>query len=227
MRPEFWTDDPRILVAGGRITEIIPNASMTQAQRFNALTRLSILVAVLGGIVGGMSVVIAGLVAVAILAAVYTAEEGARVREGYGQTPQTPADVEDGADAPGVAEMTAQNPTGARLLGVPLSTQDPGGSARLTPATLNEKALDAIASVNADDGDESDMTMRERLFADLGDKDIFDHSMRQFYTPPAHTHGGGYKRYLDYLYGNMTSCKEGDAAACVRGSMSNWAMLHG
>ena len=56
----------------------------------------------------------------------------------------------------------------------------------------------------------------KRLFKDLGDSFIFDQSMRSFYATPNTQVPNDQKAFADFCYGDMISCRGGDALACSR-----------
>ncbi|MDA7495544.1 hypothetical protein N8459_03445, partial [Nitrosopumilus sp.] len=55
-----------------------------------------------------------------------------------------------------------------------------------------------------------------KLFHSLVDKYNFDQADRQFYTTASTTIPSDQKAFADYLYGDMKSCKEGNAFACMQ-----------
>jgi len=55
-----------------------------------------------------------------------------------------------------------------------------------------------------------------RLFRDLGDNFDFDQSMRSFYATANTSIPNDQTAFADFLYGDMISCKEGNAFACSR-----------
>ena len=56
----------------------------------------------------------------------------------------------------------------------------------------------------------------EKLFKDLGDSYNFEHSMRNWYSTPNTQIPNDQKGFADFCYGDMSSCKEGDALACSK-----------
>ena len=59
-------------------------------------------------------------------------------------------------------------------------------------------------------------TTNSELFGDLGENFEFDQSMRSFYSNPATQIPNDQGAFAQYLYGNMPSCRDGDAFACVQ-----------
>lgn len=77
-------------------------------------------------------------------------------------------------------------------------------------ATINGSVQQMIATLNASNADS------EKLFMDLGDNFRFDQSMRQFY-PTANTQiPSDQDGFLEFCYGGMISCKQGNELACTR-----------
>ena len=61
-----------------------------------------------------------------------------------------------------------------------------------------------------------DPTIEDRLFKDLGDNFSFDQSMRTWYATPNTQVPNDQKKFAEFCYGGMTSCKEGNEIACSR-----------
>ena len=56
----------------------------------------------------------------------------------------------------------------------------------------------------------------KQLFSGLGNSFEFDNMMHQFYSMPSTTVPNDQKGYSEFLYGTMSSCKEGDPIACLK-----------
>jgi hypothetical protein len=74
-----------------------------------------------------------------------------------------------------------------------------------------EKAKECVRRNNPDQPD-----ITEKLFQDLGDEYVFEQSLRQFTTTPSTTIPNDQEAFMDFCYGGMTSCKEGNAFACAK-----------
>lgn len=57
-----------------------------------------------------------------------------------------------------------------------------------------------------------------KLFSNLGDSCVFEHSMRSFYATPNTRVDNDQAAFAKFCYGDMRSCKEGDEFACSRNS---------
>ena len=62
----------------------------------------------------------------------------------------------------------------------------------------------------------------DKLFKDLGDSYTFDQSMRTWYATPNTQVPNDQHAFAEYCYGNMISCKEGNALACSRSMPPHW-----
>ena len=58
--------------------------------------------------------------------------------------------------------------------------------------------------------------LEKKLFKDLGDEIEFDRSMHNFYTTPNTKIPNDQDKFAQFCYGDMPSCKEGDALACEK-----------
>ena len=58
----------------------------------------------------------------------------------------------------------------------------------------------------------------KKLFRNIGDDIDFEASMRNFHTNPSTTIPNNQKEFAEFCYGKMTSCKEGNDFACMKGN---------
>ena len=63
-----------------------------------------------------------------------------------------------------------------------------------------------------------DPDLEKKLFKDLGDEIEFDRSMHNFYTTPNTKIPNDQDKFAQFCYGDMPSCKEGNALACEKGA---------
>ena len=59
----------------------------------------------------------------------------------------------------------------------------------------------------------------KQLFGDLGEQFEFDQSQWSFYSTPNTKIPNDQGAFADYLYGDMPSCRDGDAFACVQDNL--------
>ena len=65
-----------------------------------------------------------------------------------------------------------------------------------------------------------------RIFKDLGENIDFEQSMRQFYTTASTSIPNNQEDFAKFCYGNMNSCKEGDALQCEKNNTKNRKVIY-
>ena len=76
---------------------------------------------------------------------------------------------------------------------------------------INQKTIDFVGEQF-----DNDERIKKLLFADLADNMEFSFSMRNFNANPATTIPNDQGAFAQFCYGDMISCKEGNALACER-----------
>ena len=223
MSTSFWLNDPTILLKQDDITQIWPSQGMSSNEKLNAITRLVLILSLLGYLVcRTYKIAITGIVTVAAIVLLYTVEKG-KAKQG-----DLKSNMKEAFTGAKVSKMLkddftdpdVRNPAMNVLL--PEINENPNRK-RAAPAfnpvvekSINEKTKKFVASGF------DDPNIDEKLFKDLGDNFIFDQSMRTWYATantqiPNDQHG-----FAEYCYGDMISCKEGNAMACMQGAGPRW-----
>lgn len=70
-------------------------------------------------------------------------------------------------------------------------------------------------TINKKTKEQIEQDLEDKLFKDMGDEINFDHSMRQFTTNPSTTIPNDQTAFLNFCYGNMSSCKDGELDKCI------------
>ena len=224
MQSPFWLKDPTILFNRDKIGELWPTPEMSQNDKLNAITRLVIILSILGYLVTKNVRVIVTclvtLVAIAILQHVQKKNETKEnieeaVKEGF----QTL--TKKSLDTLPLTRPTEKNPVMNVLLPqIQDEPNRPAAAPSFNPVIekeINDKTQEFVVN-NFDNPDGID----ERLFKDLGDSFEFDRSMRQWYSNPSTTVPNDQKSFAEFCYGDMISCKEGNAQACERQAPARW-----
>lgn len=194
-----------------------PKAGDTLAARYNAMTRIVILLMLVGYMItrremillGGALMILALVLAyhyqVSVLGvAAGTGKQtegtlGAGVREGF-TNPTLYSSVK-----PLFTTPTQQNP----IMNVQLPEIQDNPTRKQAAPLYNravEREADAAVKSNLD----------PRIFMDVGDEVNFNSFMRNFYTNPSTTIPNDQGSFMQFLYGNMPSCKEGDGLQCEK-----------
>ena len=187
---KFWADNPSILFDSQYITEIWVYSNMDTNQKLNAISRLVILLSLIGYVCFNRYIIfILGLILLGVIVIIQKSEK----KEGF-------SNVED------YQRITSNNPLQNLLL--PEYKYDKE-KAPLKPRydkevedSINESAKNFILQENKDNSD------IVKLFSNLGDKFEFEQSMRPFYTNPVTSVGQTeYSDFLGFVFGELPSDK--------------------
>lgn len=212
----FWGEDPNILFQS---FEFFPVDSMTYNQNLNAITRLVILITMIGFIfTQNFRLIIIGTITLAAIYILYTIQ----------QKNNKPKEREYFKDAgrellknntPSF-ETTFQNPSSTNpFSNVLLPDYDfkpnkkpaPPSFDMNTNNTILENAKQSVIDLNPSQPD-----LADKLFRDLGEQYVFEQSLRPFYSTASSTIPNDQQAFADFCYGSMVSCKEGNPFACAR-----------
>lgn len=187
---KFWADNPSILFDSRYITEIWIYSNMDTNQKLNAISRLVILLSLIGYVCFNRYIIfVLGLILLGVIVIIQKSEK----KEGF-------SNVED------YQRITSNNPLQNLLL--PEYKYDKE-KAPLKPRydkevedSINENAKKFILQENKDNAD------IVNIFSNLGDKFEFEQSMRPFYTNPVTSVGQTeYSDFLGFVFGSLPSDK--------------------
>lgn len=189
-----WISDPSILWNKDHIYEIIPTDSMTYDQKFNAITRLVILITILLFFIKvSIGVIIVGIIAVIAIRFFYK-------KEGFTTMYETITVPSNKTTMP-----TVENP----LMNVLMSeyTYDPErkGAALSYLPSIDKKIIESVKQ-------QTKLDIYQNKFSDYQ----LDQSMRNFYTTANSTIPNKQGEFADFCYGTMISSKEGNNFALSR-----------
>ena len=218
----FWVNDIKVLFNQNHITHLVPLETMSFEEKLNAMTRLVIVMTLLGYLITKKTkFIITGIITLLAIIFLYKiktepkSKKTINIKEGF-SNPELYKLLKNN-----FTEPSQQNP----LMNVlPNEIQDNPKRNQAAPAynkavekEINEKTKEFITN-NFDDKTNID----ERLFKDLGDNVMFDNSMRAWYSTANTTVPNDQKSFAEYCYGDMVSCKEGNEFACTRNAPPHW-----
>ena len=215
MSNPFWLDNPSILLDKSQIGNIWIKDDMTTIDKYNAITRLVILLSILGLIISkSPNYIISGIITLVIIVFMhkrgYCSNIEKKLKEQFSNLPSADslfAKKVECSDAH--TDPTLENPMGNVLL--PELNANPNRKpAKLAYDCDHKNVINKMTKVSIIKNSDVD----PRLFKDLGDQLEFDYSMRNFYTTPNTTIPNDQKSFAEFCYGNMPSCKECDAVQC-------------
>lgn len=234
----FWLQDPTVLFNNAGITQIIPTSDMNREARLNAISRLIIVLTLLGyAFTLSYNVLLLGVISLGVIAVLNTATEKSRSNatvtkdktEGFSNyanynTGRRRKNVDAVAAAPSPSGLTFQAPTPQDpLMNVLLTDiQDRPSRPAAEPAfnpkverDINQSAQTFVVNdLAGDNGNSTDLD--DRLFRDLGDNYEFSKSMRNYFATPNTRIPNDQHAFAEFCYGSMVSCKEGNMMACAR-----------
>lgn len=216
----FWLHNPAVLFRKENILEIWPTANDTLAARYNAMTRLVILLVLVGYIATRRPMTLIGgaLILVAIVMAYfYQVSVGGASSIGK-QSGVSSLGAEDGGVKEGFTNPTLYN--SVKPLFTTPTPQNPIMNVQLPEIQDNPTRKQAAPLYNRAVEKEADDAVKAnldpRIFMDVGDEVNFNSFMRNFYANPSTTIPNDQGSFMQFLYGNMPSCKEGDGIQCEK-----------
>ncbi len=219
----FWLSDPAVLFKKGDVSKVWPTGKMTKDEKLNAITRLVIVLTLLGYLVTKTArILVTGVVTLVAIVVLRQAQAWKELRQKVSST------AREGFTSPEMYTLT-------KAMYTPPEPQNPVMNVLLPERKYNPERSPAAPSFNPKVESEinastqdfvlnnlGDKKLRSKLFADLGDSFVFDQSMRPWYATANTKVPNDQTAFAEYCYGNMISCKEGDSLACERNSPPRW-----
>lgn len=224
MTTPFWSNDPTILFNKESILQVWPTQQMTFEAKLNAISRIVIVMSLLGFIfTRNWNLIIIGIVTLAIIFTLYKLRKQSLVsslikKEGFSVNPS----MQPSALSP--SPMLTDPVTLKSVLRSnfhPTTKKNPFGNVLLTEINDDPNRLAAAPSFNPDVYDDIDKAVKKQtqmlnpgiintnkqLYGDLKDNYDLDNSMMQFYSMPNTRVANDQGAYSQWLYGNMPSGK--------------------
>ena len=223
MSTPFWLSNPEILLDKNNITQLWINNSMSFEEKLNAISRLIILLTIIGYLVTrNTKIIITGLVtllALIILHRVQTANNTNKIvlKEGFcNANPKLYELIKNNYTQPS-NKNPAMNVLLTEIADDPNRKQAAPAYNPAVEKQINESTQNFVMT-NFD----NDPIIKDRLFKDLGDSFEFDQSMRSWYATPNTRVENDQTAFAKFCFGDMISCKEGDAFGCTRNMPPRW-----
>lgn len=219
MQSELWINQPTILFRSNKIQELWPTKTMKMDEKINALTRLIIVLSILGYLITkNVSTLITGTVLIGMLIILnyfYNKQNKlSKPIEGFGVSNQINTLMKH-------TPPSKKNPMMNVLLPeIQDDPKRPSAEPSYRPET-NTMINQSTQKMVVDSFDNPD-GIEDRLFKDIGDSFEFDRSMIQFNSNPSTTVPNDQKSFAEFCYGDMTSCKEGNSIACNQTMAPRW-----
>ena len=207
MSEEFWFQHPSVLV---KDFEVWPKESMDFKTKLNAISRLIIILTVIGYLYTmNINILIVGLVTLGVIVFLYHQKNEINKKEGF-----TSRDIIPTTDTHYYIP-SAKNPLSNVLLTEIRDNPDrEAAPPAFDPPTHEEINNDVQQMVQDQHPDFPGM--KDKLFKDLGDSVDFHNSMIPFNSNPATQIPNDQNAFAKFCYGDMPSCKAGDDIACLQ-----------
>ena len=203
----IWFKNVHFLFKYDNLLDLWPMEHMSREEKFNAITRLVVLMTVLGVFLfKSIKILITGIVTIIILIITYLILNK-KTQENFSSE-----------DIYEKLKINYTNPTTSNPLMniLPNDIKDNPYKQPAAPSynsavniEINKSAKEFIKN-NFDD-----IKTGEKLFDNLGNFE-FKQSMRQFYTTANTNIPNNQKEFAKFCYGNMASCKDGDVEMCLK-----------
>lgn len=229
--PKFWSNDPNVLLNQKYIFEFFPTENMTYEQKMNAISRLIIVLSVVGFVATyNIRLLIIAIIILTSIFLLYRFQMGEKEKfetkkidlekttEGFEDT-MVATYNNKGVPIPDPAtvfdEPTPMNPFSNVMM---TDYVDNPNKKPAAPANnpLVSKDIVGQAKQMVINSYPDFPGIENKIFRDLGDEITFEQSLRPFYSNPATTIPNDQKAFLDFCYGSMVSAKEGNAFALAR-----------
>ena len=203
---EFWLENPNILLNKNYITEIWPKDNFDLARKLNAITRIIVLMGILGYyLTKSPFIPVSAIVSLIVLVIIFKSKNKI-INEGF-------AHEMDNNNSPNLKEIlkkeftmpTQKNP----VMNVLMNEYKDNPTRKPAAPVYNE---DVHQEMNQKAKSKTD----KRLFKNLGDNISFENSMRNFYAMPNTEIPNNQKDFALFCYGNMSSCKDGNYLQCSK-----------
>lgn len=217
----FWINEPTALFNKNEITQIWFNTSMTFEKKMNAISRLVILLTLIGFVLTGeVKFLLVGLITIACIVCIYLVRQNQVVpysKEGF-ESITNPITLDSMLKSE-FSKTTKYNP----MSNVLLTDIGDDPDKRPAPPSFNKTVSDDIDSATKKAvqmlNPGIDNTNKQLYGDDVIENINFDNSMRAFYSTPNSKVTNDQTAFAKYLYGDMPSCKQGDAFACVQDNL--------
>jgi hypothetical protein len=229
--PKFWSENPNVLLDPTYVFELFPTESMCYSQKLNAVSRLVIILTIIGFIfTRSIRMLIISLIT---LTSIYylnyhksiekediDAHKQYLEQNGISEPFESPAiDLLRQNNIPISNDIFMEPSTDNPFSNVLLNDYDYNPDKKPAPpinkpdvsAKILEEAKQLVQNMNPSQPD-----IASKLFKDLGNQYIFEQSLQPFYSNPSTTIPNDQAACADFCYGSMVSCKEGNPMACAR-----------
>jgi hypothetical protein len=222
MTTPVWLNDPRILLRKDKIMEIWPSQDMTAEEKVNAVSRLVIILVIIGFLLTlKVNIFLLGAATLGIVYLLYYFQNRSmnKYKEKFSNKMSGVYPLLTDPKMYNMNKNLFHKPSKSNpLMNVTLPEiyYDPKRKPA-APSFMPEVESQINKSVKEFVAEPfHDPKIKDKLFADLGDELTFNRSMLQYNAMPNTQVPNDQAAFKEYLYGNMISGKEGNPLALER-----------
>lgn len=216
----IWLNNPAVLLKKGQLNQIWPREYMSRNEKINAITRLVIILTLLGFLVTqSYNFLFTGLVTLGVIAALYYAKEYKQDNQGGGL--QSRAEGFTNPEVYQALKGNFTNPTNKNPFMNVLLPEIQDNPKRKMAAPAYNRAVEK--QINEDTENfvvsnfDNDPQIKKKLFSNLGDSLEFENFGQYNFYATANTRvPNDQTSFADFCYGDMVSGKEGNDFALMR-----------
>lgn len=220
----IWFNNPLVLFKRGHINQIWPKGNMNKNEKINAITRLVIILTILGFLVTqNYNFILTGIITLGVITILYYAKEYKNENDGTNTDSEKKNPVE-GFTNPQVYKSLKNNftnPTNKNPLMNVLLPEIRDEPKRKMAAPAYNKAVEK--EINEDTKNmvvsnfDNDPEIKKKLFSSLGDSFEFeDFGQHNFYATANTRIPNDQSGFANFCYGDMVSGKEGNDFALIK-----------
>lgn len=205
---DFWLSTPYVLMNKDYIGKVYPKKEYSTIENLNSITRLIIVLSILGFFISrDKKIVLLGVLSLAVIVGYYYKDtKNSLKRELTKESFGLLDDINIGKEKEKKEELyqpRKNNP----LMNVLLPEIQYIPKRQAAAPVHNENVIKEVNKKTIE-------SLDDKIFKDLGDDILFNQGMRDFYTNPATTIPNNQDAFVQFCYGSMKSCKEGDEPNC-------------
>ena len=211
---KFWLYDISVLFQKDYLLEIWPNSYYSIEKKYNSITRLILYLTILGYFVTkNINILVSSFVTIIVFIMLYNFQSEKEGMENIGKKSKNfkKTDFEN-IMTKKYTFPTKKNP----LMNVLLPEIKYNTDRKPAAPSYNEAVLRNINNDAQNPELADELVDNKKLYRDLGDNLTFEHTMRNFHTMPNTKIPNDQKKFAEFCYGNMNSCKEGDDITCSK-----------
>jgi hypothetical protein len=230
MTMTFWSNDPTILFNKDYVLQMWPSSNMTYEEKLNAITRLVIIMTILGYIATmSMNMILVGFTTLVVIFALYKLRKSKITKDTLNEYKEGFSGIDiKNQEAKIITPDTLETYLKSDFTQV--DKKNPLGNVLLTEIMDNPTRKSAPPSFNTQVYEDINVSTKKmvqslnpgikntnkQLYGDLGEQFEFDQSQWSFYSTPNTKIPNDQGAFANYLYGDMPSCRDGDAFACIQ-----------